>query len=157
MKNSTSTKAQISILSTLSQGAAAHLVGLSARTLRDTDAPRNEDGSYSGRDLLTWFAQASDDVTLGAPTDSIGLERYRLARAAMAELDLAVRKGELVDVAANKEMLSRWAARLRRCGELLARKFGNDALAIQTDALADMHKIAEAFCDELDKKGKANV
>ena len=156
MKNTTSTKAQIATLSKLSQGAAAYLVGLSTRTLRDTDAPRNPDGTYSARDLLAWFAhQATDDVTLGAPTDSPGLERYRLARAAMAELDLAVRKGELVSVSAFREMGSRWAARLRKCGELLARKFGNDALAIQTDAIADMHKIAEAFCGgELEGKSQ---
>ncbi len=156
MKNTTSTKAQISTLSTLSQGAAAHLVGLSTRTLRDSDAPRNSDGSYSGRDLLSWFAhQASGDVTLGAPTDSPGLERYRMARAKMAELDLAIRRGELIEVAAWRELMARWANRLRRCGDMLARKFGNDALAVQTDAIADMNTITDTFLTELEHKGKA--
>jgi hypothetical protein len=50
---------QIAILRNLSQQAAATLVGRTARWLRDeTDAPRNEDGSYDGPALVGWLQQS---------------------------------------------------------------------------------------------------
>ncbi len=47
---------QTAMLKRLNQQAAAFLVGVTARTLRDrTDAPRNEDGTYNGPELIAWW------------------------------------------------------------------------------------------------------
>ncbi len=53
--------------------------------------------------------------------DSPALERYRLAKAMTAELDLAERKGELIDVAKCNAVLHRWGSILRRAGDRLNR------------------------------------
>jgi len=46
---------QIEALRSLNQQAAAWLVGISARALRDrVDAPRNPDGSYDAQQLVAW-------------------------------------------------------------------------------------------------------
>ena len=48
---------QVETMEHLSQASAAWLCGLSPRTLRDAaDLQRAADGSYSGRDVLAWFA-----------------------------------------------------------------------------------------------------
>lgn len=49
--------AQQATLEQLLQQPAARLVGLQARTLRDSDAPRNKDGTYDGRKLVKWLVQ----------------------------------------------------------------------------------------------------
>jgi hypothetical protein len=49
---------QVAILGELNQQAAAFLVGLTARSIRDDPrAPRNRDGSYSAPDLVAWAAR----------------------------------------------------------------------------------------------------
>ena len=49
------TSNDLATLRRLNQQSAAWLVGVSARTLRDwVDAPRNDDGSYDGRELVAW-------------------------------------------------------------------------------------------------------
>jgi phage terminase Nu1 subunit (DNA packaging protein) len=53
--------------------------------------------------------------------DSPGLERYRLAKAAHAELDLAERKGELIDREKCRSVLAQWGSVLRRAGDRIAR------------------------------------
>lgn len=47
---------QIAVMERLSQPAAAWLVGVSARTLRDHAIPRAEDNRYNAGELLTWAA-----------------------------------------------------------------------------------------------------
>lgn len=47
-------KEEIRVLERLSQTAAAWLLKKSPRRLRDTDCPRNRDGTYSARDVLAW-------------------------------------------------------------------------------------------------------
>ena len=54
--------------------------------------------------------------------ESPALERYRLAKAKHAELDLAHRKGELIDVEKSRSIMLRWGKHLRRAGELIGRK-----------------------------------
>lgn len=59
--------AQIAVLKTLNQQAAAYLIGQTARNLRDrSDAPRNEDGTYDGAALVSWWRGRIDaDAALG--------------------------------------------------------------------------------------------
>lgn len=80
------------------------------------------------------FPQDADPLLSGY--DSPGLERYRLAKAGIAELDLRERQGELMNVAEVREFLDSFADILRRASEQLQRQFGRDALLIVTQAIA---------------------
>ena len=59
--------------------------------------------------------------------DSPALERYRNARAALAELDLAERRRELVGFEEFRDLLARTIRILRGCGEQLQWKCGHEA------------------------------
>lgn len=80
-------------------------------------------------------APRTDDPLL-AGSDSPALERYRLARAAREELELAARRGELLDV---DELLtwydSEVAAPIRRSLEALQSQYGPAAVQVVTRAL----------------------
>lgn len=66
---------------------------------------------------------------------SPALERKRLADAQMRELDLAVRRGELVELDDIHHFLSDVAALFRSAGERLGRQVSGDAQAIVEEAL----------------------
>jgi DNA-binding XRE family transcriptional regulator len=96
------TKDQLSLLSSLSQTTAAQLIGIKRETLKSSDAPRREDGTYDARELVKWAlarerANATDDPLLTGG-DSPNLERYRKAKAELAEMDAAERRGQIVSV-----------------------------------------------------------
>jgi hypothetical protein len=67
--------------------------------------------------------------------DSPGLERYRLAKAKLAELDLEMRKGQLIDRGKARDIFGRWAILIRRMGERLGKRFGPDAAATVNETL----------------------
>src|SRR5262249_47230352 len=126
---------QKAILGSLSQGTAAWLVGMSPRAFRDLDVPRKKSGAYDARALIEWARSAAGDPLLTG-NDSASLERYRLARAESAELDLAERRGRLVDC----DALAEWwmveiAAPIRRAIATLQARFGPDAAAMIVAAL----------------------
>ena len=50
---------QIQVLHSLTQQAAADLLDMTPRHLRDQGAPRREDGTYDARDLLAWSAAST--------------------------------------------------------------------------------------------------
>jgi phage terminase Nu1 subunit (DNA packaging protein) len=114
-----------------------------ARTsFRDSDAPRNDDGSYDGLAVAEWSrdrAAGDDDDSrlLAAAVDSPALERYRAAKADLAEMQAAERRGQLVDIEA---FVNWWtkepAADIRRATETLRAKFGDAAAQVMVDALA---------------------
>ncbi len=79
--------------------------------------------------------RVADVDPLLAAGASPALERYRLAKAQLAELDLAQRKGQLVDVAILKNTLGRWAAIWRRVGERMGKRYGTDGTEIFNEAL----------------------
>jgi phage terminase Nu1 subunit (DNA packaging protein) len=76
----------------------------------------------------------ADDPLL-ADGDSPGLERYRLAKAKHAELDLEQRKGELIEREKAKLILSRWASLIRQMGERLSKRYGNEAAKTVNETL----------------------
>jgi hypothetical protein len=103
------TKDQLAALTGLSQTVAAKLIGMKRETLKSTDAPRQPDGLYDAVALVAWAIErerlkASSDPML-AGGDSPNLERYRAAKAELAEMDAAARRGELVEI---DEILSWW-------------------------------------------------
>jgi hypothetical protein len=127
---------QKTILGSLPQGTAAWLVGMSTRAFRDTDAPRKPDGTYDAVALVQWFAGTAGDDPLLSGADSPSLETYRKARAALAELDLAERRGRLVDVDAFVEWWSTSvAAPIRRAIGTLQTQFGLGAADVIVAAL----------------------
>jgi hypothetical protein len=122
-------------MESLSQGSAAWLMGVKPRTLRDRQAaPRNTDGTYNAQSLVAWHLKQGkpiDDDPLLSGNDSPALERFRNARADREELELAVRREQLIDVEDfliwfRNEVLGPIQKNLDR----LQRKFGNDAVAV---------------------------
>lgn len=80
----------------LSQKAAAELLGVTSRTLRDwSHAPRNEDGTYPGPELVQWLL---DRRMPDEPDLSDQRQRLAAAQAEKVEMDNAVRRGELADM-----------------------------------------------------------
>jgi phage terminase Nu1 subunit (DNA packaging protein) len=89
----------------------------------------------------------SDDPLL-AEGDSPGLERYRLAKAEHAELDLAERRGDLIERDKCREVLARWAVVIRRMGERLAKRYGTAASTEVIDTLKECESVVmEAMAD----------
>lgn len=80
-------------------------------------------------------SQAPPDELLLEEGDSPALERYRLAKAKLAELDLETRKGQLIERDKARDIFSRWAVLIRRMGERLAKRFGPDAAATVNETL----------------------
>lgn len=94
------------------------------------------------RDLRT--AQAGDELMAG-PT-SPALERYRAARAGLAELDLLERNGTLLDRQKAHEAHARMARILQTLGENLQRHHGPAAQQLLNEALDDYQREANNLC-----------
>jgi phage terminase Nu1 subunit (DNA packaging protein) len=103
-------------------------------------------GSWVLHDISTWLrsegpwrqnakAQIADTDPLLEDGDSPALERYRLAKAKLAELDLETRKGQLIERDKARDIFSRWAVLVRRMGERLSKRFGPDAAATVNETL----------------------
>ena len=105
------------------------------RTAAWRGAPRNQDGSYDARALIAWRLERdienSESDPLMAGSNSPALERFRSARADREELELAVRREQLIDV---EEFLTWWdteiASPLRKGLDRLQKKHGNDAVKL---------------------------
>jgi hypothetical protein len=141
------------MLGSLAQVTAAWLLGINARTLRDSpDAPRSADGSYNGQALVTWAVARADasarqarDVDgdlSGAPSPA--LERYREERAALARMDRLERENVLIPRADVHAAMVRLAVILRGAGERLGRDFGPGAQAVMGEALKAFEAEMEA-------------
>jgi hypothetical protein len=98
--------------------------------------------------ILKWLRTAgpwrsrgvdADDVESGS--DSPGLERLRQAKAAIAELDLALRRTELLDRDKVRQSLLRFAMLIRRAGERVGVRYGPDALAIVNESLEECEAV----------------
>lgn len=86
-------------------------------------------------DRVVNVPQVPADELLLEDGDSPALERYRLAKAKLAELDLETRKGQLIERDKARDIFSRWAVLVRRMGERLAKRFGPDAAATVNETL----------------------
>lgn len=83
---------------------------------------------------------AKDELDL-AGENSPGLERYRLAKAALAEIDLEVRRGRLLD---REKLEAQWVAgavALRNAGERLQRRFGDEAAELFNEGVQDFARV----------------
>ncbi len=139
----TKTDRTIQAVQAMTQKAAAWLFDVEPRTMRTgpwKDAPRNSDGTYDARLLIAWRreleAEGSESDPLLAGSNSPALERFRAARADREELELAVRRDQLIDV---EEFLSWWdsevATPVRKSLEKLARKYDQAAVDLVASGL----------------------
>lgn len=86
-----------------------------------------------------------DSDPLLSDGDSPALERYRLAKAKLAELDLEHRKGDLIDREKCRELMGRWSVIIRRMGERLGKRYGNDATLSVNDSLDECQKVVDGL------------
>lgn len=96
---------------------------------------------------------AGDDPLLVGSGDSPNLERYRGAKAALAEMDLEERTKTHANLQALDTTLLRFASRLRRGGEVLQRRFGNEASDVLNEAIDDAERLWAQECDRLKHDG----
>lgn len=78
--------------------------------------------------------------------DSPALEEYRRARAALANLDLEKRRGELLERAEVHRVFMAIASLVRQCGEALQRLAGSEALAILNETLEEAERQVASLC-----------
>lgn len=69
--------------------------------------------------------------------DSPALERYRTARAELAELDLEVRRAKLLDREKLENQWNAGAVALRNAGERLQMRFGDEAVSLYNEGVSD--------------------
>jgi len=124
-------------LAHLTQQDAAWLIGITPRALRDMDAPRAEDGTYNARTLIEW--RYRKDFTSQR-------ERLHCAQAEKAELDLAVRRGELLEVG---EVVRTWSDHIARA-RLRLRSIPH-RVAAQIPVKKSAPEIARLLLDEIDE------
>ena len=148
------TSQQIESMKQLNQGAAALLIGVSARTFRDLDAPRSTAGTYNAREVTKWSEQRNAETLdlIGNDSNSPALERYHNARASAAELDLAERQGVVVATSDLRTVHNQWSAILRRAGERLKQSHGTEAHAILNEALDECGRIVKQLPNDDSEK-----
>jgi phage terminase Nu1 subunit (DNA packaging protein) len=88
----------------------------------------------------------SDDPLL-ADGDSPALERYRLAKAKHAELDLEQRKGELIDKEKCRDVLARWGSTIRKMGDRVSKRFGIEANQMVSEAIDECESIIKGLAN----------
>lgn len=127
----------------LSGAALARLLGVSRSTpgkWSQEGCPRNQDGSFSLPAVVQWRVdRAANTDPMLSGGDSPATERYRLAKARLAELELGERRRALLPRAVVHEALARLGVMLRGFGERLA----TDPAAKEHHA--DLHETLDDF------------
>jgi len=83
-------------------------------------------------------------------TDSPALERYRLARAKIAEHELEEKIEQLIPREQIHDGMTQLAGLLRSCGEQLQRAYGDDALDILNEALTGCQRVISSMFKDAD-------
>jgi hypothetical protein len=108
--------------------------------------PAGSLGPWALTEIIPWIltrqrlASSDDPLMLDGP-DSPNLERFRAAKAALAELELGERAATLLDRSKTRIVFDRLGGILRRLGERLGKRFGNDAAQMMNDSLFEFHSI----------------
>lgn len=94
----------------VSQLQVARLLGVAPRTLRtwsnEHGCPRRDDGDYDLAQVFAWRlereAEQAEAMLGSVAASSDAIERWRLARAELAELELSTKRSEMIPAAAVK-------------------------------------------------------
>lgn len=150
----------------------ARFFGVSETTVRKEWKARGmpgESGAWPLDRIAQWrhdrdIADKRRAVSLGSDEDPLlsgpvspALERFREARASIAELDFLKRTGDVIDREQIHEVFSRIAMVLRGAGEKLERDFGGDARGIFDAALDEAERVADgvfAATEDVDQAGE---
>jgi hypothetical protein len=99
------------------------------------------DGPWRARggDLLT----GSDDPLLAVGGDSPNLERYRLARAQLAELELETKRGSVFPRDVARSVLGRIASLWRRYGERLGKRHGPEEVVSFNETFQEAQRVID--------------
>lgn len=137
----------------------AHIYAVSIETVKGwaKQGMPGRPGSYDAHEISRWLrstgpwrqhakAAEEDELLLGtsAGSDSPGLERFRIAKANLAELELQERKRQLVSVDRVRSILTRWSGPLRRLGESLSKRFGTEASLAFNEALEECESVIDS-------------
>lgn len=139
----------------VTQAELGRLFGVSRKTIHEWSGkagfPRGESDKYSAFDVLVWYLVAhskqlvekgSGDLAAGDPLlsgeNTPNLERYRGARADLAEMEVKRQEGNLLDRAVMREALGRAASHLRGAAKALERDFGDEAKRVLDDTLDEV-------------------
>lgn len=140
---------ELEMLQSLRQTSAAKLLNIGRSTLAESsDAPRNEDGSYSAPALIRWFvakrlAETAADPMLGASNDCPHLARYRKIRADLLQLEYEEKCGALVSVEHTRCTLARWASLIRNKVEQLGHRYGRELVVSMTETLCQCRDLIQ--------------
>ena len=115
MTNHTTTQ-QKAILRRLNQQAAALLLSIAPRTLRDRDVPRNDDGTYNAIDLVAHML-AQSNSRIATEDESDHATRKLRAEADIKQMQAEELAGKLVPLAMVESSLTTMADMLRQLGD----------------------------------------
>ena len=138
------TKKSSPSLWSLTQQQAGELLGKSTRWVRDSAAPRDEDGSYDGRQLVAWLLdqQEPDALKEQKLKEEISVLEERKRK---LQYENEVTAGNMADIRLMRESLIGLTVPLRKLGELLGRKVnisGVDAQQMLNQAIMDYERLA---------------
>jgi len=128
-------------LSRLTASTGAWLLSMSDSGFRQAKPPRGDDGrTYDARALVQWHIGRlkTPDPLMDTPAmDSPSLERYRAAKAKLAELAYEQACRTVLPVAEVRAAIVGMTGPLRRAGEELGRRFGPEAQKVLNDAISN--------------------
>lgn len=141
----------------VTQAELGRLLGVSRKTIYEWSGkgefPKAEGDKYSAFDVLVWYLvthskqlveKGAGDLASGDPLlageNTPNLERYRGARADLAEMEVKRQEGNLVDRSAMRELLGRAAGLIRGAAKSLQRAFGEEARRILDDSLDEVDR-----------------
>jgi hypothetical protein len=136
------------------------LVGYCRRGLPRRPGVHQRTYRYSLREAVEWLRKhvwvpavrpESDDPLLDGGDSSPALERYRAARASLAELELATRQGQLLPRAETHQAMARMSALIRTLGETFQRHGeipGADAAQLLDATLDDFDRELQVLFGE---------
>lgn len=90
------------------------------------------------------------DEVLFAGSDSPQLERYRAARADLAEMEVLERQGQLIPTTQVETCLASIRQLWRQHGDVVQRQFGQDAARLHNETLAEIDRVIRERFDGRD-------
>ena len=126
------------------QTAVALLFSVSTSAVRQwQECPRNDDKTYDLPAVVAWRLDQIEHDGAVAVARGEAAERFRAAKADLAELDLAERRGELISVTDMDAFATRLVALVRSVAEQVQRKYGPESLSLFEKARDQMEKEIE--------------